>query len=369
MYLQGFTIPGTVSTIGKYAFSQCLSLDSITVPVSASVGENAFNGCSGVKTLTVPMIMNTVKYRDHPLFAGCISIETVYFTGSGAGFNYNADPNSDMYYQNTPWYLSRDSLTQIAIGDDITSVGDYTFCGCGKISRLYLSDSITYVGNSAFSGCSSFTYINVPDSVTAIGSEAFKGCNSATEIEIGDGVVYIGAYAFSGCTSALELTISANASVIGDGAFSGCTTLFAGTVPDSVRVIGSEAFKGCTSITTLDLGSGIAYIGNSAFGGCTGMKDMSFGMDISAVFAYNSFDGIKFYSGENTMLDPTSANLAGATFSGTAQKMIMTVSPNSDQGNDVDDHSSVAVIGIATALFIVLLIGLVVIGRSVKGRA
>lgn len=98
------------------------------------------------------------------------------------------------------------------------------------------------------------------------------------------------------------------------------------------------------------------------------MKDMSFGMDVSAVFAYNAFDGIKFYSDENTVLDPISANLAGATFSGTAQKMIMTVPPNGDQGNDADEHSSVAVIGIAIAL-IVLLIGLVVIGRSVKGRA
>ena len=99
------------------------------------------------------------------------------------------------------------------------------------------------------------------------------------------------------------------------------------------------------------------------------MKDMSFGMDVSAVFTYNAFDGIKFYSGESTVLDPTATNLAGATFSGTAQKMIMTVPPNGDQGNDADDHSSVAVIGIATALFIVLLIGLVVIGRYVKGWA
>ena len=49
------------------------------------------------------------------------------------------------------------------------------FAGC-SLSNIAIPDSVTAIGDSAFSDCSSLSNIVIPDSVTAIGDFAFSGC-------------------------------------------------------------------------------------------------------------------------------------------------------------------------------------------------
>ena len=45
-------MPETISFIGKWAFSNCTILESITIPHSISyIGSHAFSGCSSMNTL------------------------------------------------------------------------------------------------------------------------------------------------------------------------------------------------------------------------------------------------------------------------------------------------------------------------------
>ena len=105
------------------------------------------------------------------------------------------------------------------------------FSGDTSLTQLLLGNSVTSIGNSAFNNCSGFTgSLTIPSSVTSIGNSAFQDCSG-----------------FTG-----TLTIPSSVTSIGDNAFDGCTG-FTGslTIPNSVTTIGSDAFNGCSAITNV----------------------------------------------------------------------------------------------------------------------
>ncbi len=62
-------------SIGSYAFLDCSSLTSITIPGSVtSIGEGAFSGCSGLTSITIP---NSVTGIGSSAFSGCSSLESI----------------------------------------------------------------------------------------------------------------------------------------------------------------------------------------------------------------------------------------------------------------------------------------------------
>jgi len=59
--LTSVTIPNSVTTIKEYAFSNCSSLTSVTIPNSVTtIGDNAFNGCSSLTSVTIPNSVTTI---------------------------------------------------------------------------------------------------------------------------------------------------------------------------------------------------------------------------------------------------------------------------------------------------------------------
>ena len=89
----------------------------------------------------------------------------------------------------------------VVIPDGVTSIGDYAFQYCIRLTNITIPDGVTSIGNGAFSGCTSLTSITIPDGVTSIDEYAFYGCQSLTSITIPDGVTSIGKWAFCGCIS------------------------------------------------------------------------------------------------------------------------------------------------------------------------
>ena len=176
--------------IGRYAFSGCSGLTSLTLPAGITeIGEYAFCDCDGLTSLTLPAGITWISY--------------------GA------------------------------------------FRGCSGLTSLTLPAGITEISSEAFRGCSGLTSLTLPAGITEIGSEAFRGCSGLTSLTLPAGITEIGDYAFEYCSGLTSLTLPAGITEIYNGTFYGCSGLTSLTLPAGITEIDSEAFYGCSGLTSV----------------------------------------------------------------------------------------------------------------------
>ena len=143
-----------------------------------------------------------------------------------------------------PSYLSKNAMTEVYIGNCVTSIGGVAFRECSGLTSVTIPDSVTSIGYDVFNSCTSLTSITIPNSVTTIRNSAFNSCSRLTSVTIGSGVTSIG-----------------------DSTFYECTSLTSITIPSSVTTIGSTAFYNCTSLTSITIQATTPpTLGPSAFG-------------------------------------------------------------------------------------------------------
>ena len=148
----------------------------------------------------------------------------------------------------SPWYVNREGIYTIVIGDGVTVIGDYAFRGC-FVDSITIPDGVTRIGNNAFDRCGAITSIIIPDSVTSIGNNAFQSCDNLPSIIIPDSVITIGDNVFYNCRELASIKIGKNVTSIGGSAFKVCHALdsleFTGSTPPS---FGSDIFEGIIMI-------------------------------------------------------------------------------------------------------------------------
>ena len=70
-------IPGSVTSIERYAFSECRGLKSITIPDSVtSIGMYAFSGCTWLTSVTIPDSVTSIGAYAFSECTGLTSVET-----------------------------------------------------------------------------------------------------------------------------------------------------------------------------------------------------------------------------------------------------------------------------------------------------
>ena len=238
---------GTGVGIGEYAFANCFSLASITIPSGVtSIGNYAFTNCDSLTDITIPN--------------GITNIGTYVFYCCYA-------------------------LANITIPSGVTDIGAKAFYYCYSLASITIPSVVAYIRTGAFQNCTSLTNITIPSGVTSIEVNTFQNCFSLASITIPSGVTSIGNYAFQNCYSLANIVIPSGVTNIGTYAFSCCYALTNITIPSGVASIGAYAFQNCYSLASITIPSGVTSIGTTAFFGCYALANITIPSEVTSIEA------------------------------------------------------------------------------------
>ena len=253
-YRDNVVIPGTVSygnteyavtAIGNSAFAYCSGLTSVSIPNSiTAIGYAGFAGCSGLTSVSIP---NSVTAIGREAFYDCSNLVSFYG-------KYSSDDNRCLIIDGNLIAFAPAGVRDYTIPNSVTSIGDYAFAWCSRLTSVSIPNSVTAIGREAFYNCSGLASVSIPNSVTAIGREAFARCSNLAAfygkyssddnrclIIDGDLIAFAPA-------DVTDYTIPNSVTAIGDRAFYRCSGLTSVSIPNSVTTIGYMAFADCSSL-------------------------------------------------------------------------------------------------------------------------
>ena len=265
--LTSVTIPDSVTSIGGYAFSGFTGLTSVTIPDSVtSIGSSAFRGCTG---LTIYCLADSFaeRYAKNNSILTCVlpyhyeklidgTVEISLYTGNEKNVTIPDSIFGKPVSTVKKWAFANNTIMEsVVIPDTVTSIAKGTFYNCTELKTVTMGNNVTAIGESAFEKCLFLEEINLSSKLKTIGDEAFYDCRRLKKLTLPNTVTAIGEEAFTNCRSLQNLVIPngvqtlGNDSSVGFGMFENCKSLQEITIPASVGAIQSNAFDGCNGVT------------------------------------------------------------------------------------------------------------------------
>lgn len=184
-------IDGTSVMIGREAFNNCTSLNSVALGNVTEIGEKAF-----YSTAIFSADLSSATKIGNEAFLSCSSLKRIIWGDGITSIGQSAFSGCALES------LRLDNLTALAAG-----LGDLAFSGNERLTNVTLPAGLTKIPQSAFKGCTSLNHVEFPDlenknvnMLESIGTDAFKGCSSLTEISLGANVRSVESGAFDSCT-------------------------------------------------------------------------------------------------------------------------------------------------------------------------
>lgn len=134
-----------MAMLSNYAFLNCSSLAEVNLPGQLLIQESVFFGCTGLKKFD----FSGVKSIGKTAFYDCSSLESVELPATVTAIN-------DGTFQNCS------SLTSLKIPETVKTIGANAFTGCKNLKELEIADGVTSIGKNAFTGCESLETVTLP---------------------------------------------------------------------------------------------------------------------------------------------------------------------------------------------------------------
>ena len=157
--------------IPAYAFSQCTTLLTVTIPES-------------VKTFYTSSFYNCTNIQQyHHSYASddkrCIIAKGVLKLFASGNISEYTIPNNIIKIGKGVFRYSK--LKKVIIPESVHTIDDCAFQYCKSLSEVIIFNGVTELGQSAFSNCTKLKSITIPNSITKVGDWAFVGCKSLIE--------------------------------------------------------------------------------------------------------------------------------------------------------------------------------------------
>ena len=261
--LTSVNIPNSVTSIGDYAFEDCISLSNITVASDNPVYDSREN-CNAI-----------IETASNTLIAGCNNtviphgiITIGYGAFRGSGITSIVIPGS-VHTIGEKAFMGCESLTDVALSEGLLLIDEEAFCGTG-ITEIQLPESLVRIGEQAFEE-TPLKSITLPKNVAFLGNEedyeddlyggVFDYCYSLTEVNVdrlnttyasSDGMLLtkdmkILLYYPQGRIG--QCIIPNTVTTIYGEVFSWYSGLTSVTIPNSVTSIDDWGFYGCSALT------------------------------------------------------------------------------------------------------------------------
>lgn len=253
--METLSIPGTVSSIGRFAFYNCSNLKKVVISEGVkSIDHCAFESCTKLNEIVIP---STV-----------VKMDTNCFTFT-AYYNNESNWENGLLYISNHLVAAKDSISgELNIKKGTISLAAGLFDFNNNITKVNFPNGLKAIGRDTFYACEGLKEINIPDSVSYIGPSCFQYCKNVTSVKLSDSLKKIESKVFSDCYSLRNIEIPSKVSAIGQSAFYACSSLTDITIPEKVTGIGSYAFAYCTSLNNIDVRGEIRSLNILDFEGC-----------------------------------------------------------------------------------------------------
>ena len=234
--------------IYNYAFYCNEKVDSVTIGLKTqSIGRFAFSDCVSIENI----YYNAIECADCESNSGVISGNIFHKAGQRVGG------------------------IKLIIGKNVKVIPANLFATidinerswCPKIVSVDFEENslCENIGHAAFYGCYSLKSIEIPNSITEIDSRAFSNCESLTEVYITD------IEAWYNISFQYGYNYEANPLCNGANLYLNNELLTTLEIPNGIKEIRTCAFVGCDSLTKVIIPNSVVSIGYGAFAGCSAL--------------------------------------------------------------------------------------------------